>query len=437
MAYTSLTTAQTDAKSPIDEQMMNLIRTNEDDLDSRITTLEDEKDVSDYVDNRFDDGVVDPADPLIGSGNSDLTSTATTNPHGLSLADMRAVCGRERIVFSNLVRLDGEYDSDGRPAYGLPHDNRVRFYGTFSVEDGTRGNIVKCQTENDYFEVTAVCDSLALLIHSNTAADVEITVDGVTAPVTSVRNPLTAGDYETGKALNQVVVDTAMENLNSNIHHFKIAFDSSNTYYIAGVDVISDPTYEEMAGKAFTDKILNTFAKATLTLPTQTAKGARSIRYIDRADNTRKWATQNVEVLSTTSTAVANPADTNIAVTSSTNFEVGDIIQVQDSDSMGLYRITTIGAGPDFDISGTFGQTFSSGATVSRHCKTSLSSSISHDNEVISKITHIGNQGYGVDSSDPIASVSTPAGDLHWTSEDGMTSIVMNDCNVSGDTSGS
>ncbi len=39
MAFTSLTTGQTDADSPVNETLMDLIRTNLDDLDTRVTSL--------------------------------------------------------------------------------------------------------------------------------------------------------------------------------------------------------------------------------------------------------------------------------------------------------------------------------------------------------------------------------------------------------------
>ena len=431
MAYTSLTSAQTDAKSPIDQQMMDLIRTNEDDLDSRVTTLEDDKDVSDYVDSRFDDGVVDPADPIIGSGNTGLTSTASTNPRSLSFADLRPSIGIERVYFRTLVPVLDEATSDDLPVWKLPDDDRFRFYGgSWKIIVDFDGDRVQASTSGDYFTCTAVCDSFAPLVQIDTtsATTIDIDVDSAGSP-TSINAEFTLVNTDTGlHTVGSPLYDSSNVGLGLNIHHFKVELTGAYNLEVTGVELASDTTYTQLGGKALIDKVLTTHSQASLTLPTQTAAGARSIRYVDRADDTLKWATQNVGVVQTALNGAASAAATALTVDDTTGFEAGDMIQIIDTDGdYELNIISSITPTTTINVVNGLGTNMSDNSVVRRYCKTRRSSNIDFDNhEYLGTRGFIclGNSDYGPSFSR--TDVGT-AGDFEFTYPSGLVGAVGNE----------
>ena len=386
MAFTTINSTQTDAKSPIDEQLMDTgVRLNFDDHESRLGTVESEVGVVDFADERFEDGVVKADDKILGYGNTGLTSTASTNPRGLSFGDLKAVLGVERVYFGRLVEKPEEFKDRGIPVYGIEGDDRVRFVGIWHerCSESYYTTAIATIDPNAYVEFTGVFDSIFPMIHAETSGTIDFSIDGVSVSTNVNATNNSVGILQDVKFKNKTIYDSNLKGLGQDIHTLKIERNSAGTnpLIVFGVNVVSSSTYQELGGKAFIRKQLVSFPKSTLTLPTVTEKGGRSVRYLKRSDNTIAWATNNIETgETTTSGALTGGSSSSVVVGDGSGFQAGSIAYFVEGSTFEFILINSVSTNT-LNFSGTIVNSFSSGVVVMNYGNTSVASDLTYSNE--------------------------------------------------------
>ena len=382
------------------------------------------------------------------SANTSLTDNSNTNPRGLKFSDLRYRAGRTRIeVYS--IELTDENMGDDLPVWKIAAGvgpkgfrDQVRFVGTGwqNLVTAKAGPCVSATQDRDYVLVTGIMDDLCIYTSVKSAHpdDIDVIVDGVDTG--------TNLSFEGSDVLNELnirslvpisddSISTAMAGLD--LHTVKIVSgDSGSSYamYIFGFDLIcSSP--QEQAGSVYLGTKEESFAQQSVSDPTlSNGMGGISYRYIDEADNLRKWASSEPETASTTLTANFNFGATQMQVASTADFAVDDLVLVDD-DSLGytiseIFRVTSIDSGTLMTMTASASRTtqaganhnFASGESVTLYGK--CDTAVDHSDEQVSRSIHPRAFGAG-DSGD--WQYSSIAGAHSFLMDDGISSLWSND----------
>lgn len=388
---------------------------------------------TDYLENSFNDRVIPAKDNFEGAGNTSLTDNANTNPRGLSFADLKHISGEEKIEMYRIEKT-GEKDSDGKPEWKIvspKEDNRVRLYGQWEhVVDTTNSYYVQSSVETDYILVSGVYDSIGVMISqdpTNQPNDVDFLVDGSdTGTNISFRHPHPLAGI--GVKTMAIASDSSLKGLGLDLHTTKIINNSSDSNFIIkvnGIVLVGDNVAngDEVAGNMFVGKQAVSFAESlAVSGPTANSaafdKGGTLVRYVDKADNTKKWSERFVPTTETTATTISS-ATNSFAVADATGFEIGDIILLKDSSSSEKLRITNIVSNTLTTDTNTMHAYTNADVVV--WAKTFLSSSIARDDEEVSNIRHFREFSSGSTGNDMSALPTSGSNSRTFVKDDGSS----------------
>lgn len=315
-----------------------------DQLASRLKVVELATQGNSYIDKSFPDYVI-PAARSDGAGNTGLTDTLATNPRGIKLADLKHYFGEERIQIQR-IQLTGNYDANGKPEHMVvtpQKDIRIMLYGSwYQSHNGaldreqadTNGLNVLTNIVGDYALVTGFFDSIALqgLIDTTIGPDqIQVELDTVNLGV----NLSTRGSnvlHQHGNNVGQIICDPAMINFGQDLHTVKFINQSSdaNTEWILHGFVLVNGTQTEMAGNMFLSKGVINLTKQSFSNSGVGINGGKVVRWVDRADSTRKDAVQNCLSIVTGVTGGLSSGTTSFSLNSGTGWQIGDIALITD-----------------------------------------------------------------------------------------------------------
>lgn len=330
-------------------------------------------DLFDLNDENFGNYVI-PADSNRGAGNTDLTDSASTNPRGLSLADLKVSHGVE-YIYVNKVMRNGNYDSNGLPEWEIVSpkpDSRVRFYGWgWSTSFDNRGaRVTSNGAIGNYIVVTGVFDSFGSLVNftSSQTNDIDVLVDGSDTGV----NLSQVGDEsneDSGYGYNSILSDDTLKGLGFDLHTVKLVNNTTAFMNCYGFVLVGNGDVNEVAGNAFVAGEKTDYSEAlAVALPTiNSLKGSRIVRYIDPIDQLKKWATRDVKDINTTVGAIT-ATTTALTMTSTTGFLANDILLLEDGTNQELIQVSSVDNGTDITTVSSAVNTFTT-ATVSLYAR--------------------------------------------------------------------
>lgn len=422
-----------------------------DQLAARMVTVESAAQNVIFTDKQFSDFVINPADPIDGAGNTGLTSNGSVNPRGLSFSDLTTKYGEEIIRFMDIVKT-GKFDSAGRSEHMIvtpSQELRVMFYGDWEdMNHGTGLNetqglggvaiganwvkrLRQASVAGSYFTVTGVFDGIALnmgwIENTNWSTDIEVEIDGVNTgvPLNVTGQPILQNK---GQA-TRIFCDPSMLNLGHNIHTVKFTQNDAinREFWPNGVSLIHSSKYQ-MPGKAWVNKAIQTYAtKTVITDPSIGVKGAKILRYIDRADNTIKEVVNNVTVISSAVVGSVGSGSTTLSVTSGTGFAAGQIIEITDGPTNSeRAKVLSVG-GNNINIAAPGTVNSYVNPTVSMYGRT-LTTSV-HTNERVKAKRNVRSFSNGDSTSSEFGNIYTGSGTPYFFHSDDGASIVVPDGN--------
>lgn len=382
------------------------------------------------------------------TANTGLTDNSNTNPLELKFSDLRYRAGRTRIeVYS--IELTDEY-IDNRPTYKISAGcgpkgfrDQVRFVGEtwYNYVDSSVGPLVRSTNDTDYILVTGLMDDFAFLAatNANYSDDLDIQVDGVdTGTNLSVEYSPVLNTYNIRP--NTIISDTSIGTAISSygLHTIKIINGDSGSNYdlrISGFELITT-TPREQAGDAFVGITENNFSAQDVTDPTfSNTMGGVSHRYIDPADNIRKWASREGIAVSTTLTSDFNFGTNSMTVADSSNFLADYLVEVEDT-SLGytiseIFLVSSIGGATNITVATSASRTdrtgtnhnFASGSVVRFYGK--VDSEVDHEDEQIQNNRHP--RCFGAGHADDFNNLTTAADARSFILDDGSNGLWGND----------
>lgn len=408
--YEELTEAQTDAKSPIDEQLVQGneatdtggIRHNFINHEDRITDLENNADVSDFAD-LFDDCVIPANHPQHGAGNTGLTNSAATNPHGKDFATVRYQHG-VKYYYIHGIRKTGktidrssEFTEISDPlqewqVFGNWTEDEmvVRMYSrhdngmvkNVANESGTELRLN--EEDTSIFSVNGVYDSIGLLLNTESrSASVPAYVDGSLVVTLDTARP----HASFGESIpNDVLMsDSNLKGLGWDLHETVFINSDSSPLSITGFVCVGDGVAHGsvIGGNVLVNKTSTAISEtASVTAPTTTGTyGGLAVLYTDRTSSgALTWAVNEMEDVTTvTDSVISGGASTTVDVPTGegSNFAAGDMIWVKDGVTTQEYARVTGVATDTLTVSAAFTNGFSSGVALERVARTWLNSSVS------------------------------------------------------------
>lgn len=398
--------------------------------------------VPDFTKNSFNDYVIPADDPFDGAGNTDLTTSDTRNPNGLSFADLKFISGEEVVEFLRIQRT-GRSDLDlpspytgsgtGKPEWVLisPElDKRFYFYGAWFVVSGSEGTYIQSDTDGDFMLATGVFDSFALRarINADGANDIDFKDNDVdTGTNLSIRG---SNAYNSEfLRVGSLITHSSLTGLGLDIRTIKVtngASDSDTKLRLYGVTLYGDSVAygDRLAGNAWVNKGKQTYSESlNISAPTVSGiKGAMAYQYVDRTDDAIKSEVVEPEGLSTTATSISSGTN-SWTVVSSTGYEQGDIALLKEdaSTTHELILLDTPSTGTTLDSQTNTVNAYGA-STITRFCRTGASASINHDNE--KEKFQLSARDFGKGGPDGFSDLDTGVTDKAYFMEDGSTGLV-------------
>lgn len=409
--FQSLTAAQCDAKSPLDEDLINGddgtstggVRYNLDALDERTTALEATGNVASFA-SLFDDCVIPGSHPSEGAGNSGLSDTASTNPHGKDFATVRYIHGCKyyyihgirptgRTVdrsseFTEITEALQEWQVFGNWTEDemvvrvyTKHDSNIRQ----DVASQTGIELEMREDNSSFISINGVYDSIGLLSlnFTNRSSDIKVYVDGAAQTALSINSPNAAVGNQV--EVDQILSHADLKGLGLDLHETVfIQSDSSQYFTIHGFVCVGDNVADGsvIGGNVLIDKVKTTIAEtASVSAPTfSNTYGGLAVLYMDRtSDGDLTWAVTEVEdVTTTTASVISGGASTTVDVASGqgSNWDTGDIAWVQDGTTTQEFNRVSSVSTDTLTMANTFSNGFSSGVAIKRVGRTWLNSAV-------------------------------------------------------------
>lgn len=331
---------------------------------------------SDYTKDAFQD-ISRP-----GSNNTNLTSTASTNPLGFFLNDTDFPSfGVKTLWVKDLILIeDRSIWVNSQPTYEVEFTEYVpgvRAYvvGNARVRNSNKGKTIELRSVGDLFGVTAVAKQLAWIAQPdlNSSASATAYTDGISGSTLTFSSLAT--DANQGVTKYNVVLHSASVSSN-NIHDFRVAaLQAGGTLDIAGVIVYSDDSAITFRpGTSYNDKTIVATSVGATAAPYTVVGNLGAATVINKATNGAYTQTSQ-EPPNITSIGVGSSGTNLVNVTTGTgsSFAVGYAVVGNGAGSSQYFGIVTnvstdtLTVSPTLaiGISGSFYKYYAAGPTFS------------------------------------------------------------------------